>query len=379
MAIHHTYNVAGKWAGRQSIVARIAALLFIGLTSIAAHAQSTASLVGFWWKPTESGWGLTIQQQGARTFGVWFTYDAQSQPIWYTLDCAFTGSTCAGDLYTATGTPFTQITGSANITAIKSGTGSITVTGANRLSLDYTIGGVTQSKTNLAPQDFGAADQIPVCSLQTLTGTAPRAGLTNYTDHWWGGGNASGWGVQISHQGNQVFAGWYTYNAQGKASWMTLQGTQDAANAKRFTGSVYSVNPGIPFSVINGPIAQSSVATVGTFEFNFTDGERGAFIVTMTGATARSLAIERFAIAGGALNVCAVPKVTVVAQSEASRFLAQATFGPRRTPSATRWTPAVAGSASSSVHDDTSTTWSRHRANQRAQHHLKQRSRDADQ
>ncbi len=329
MAIHHTYNVAGKWAGRQSIVARIAALLFIGLTSIAAHAQSTASLVGFWWKPTESGWGLTIQQQGARTFGVWFTYDAQSQPIWYTLDCAFTGSTCAGDLYTATGTPFTQITGSANITAIKSGTGSITVTGANRLSLDYTIGGVTQSKTNLAPQDFGAADQIPVCSLQTLTGTAPRAGLTNYTDHWWGGGNASGWGVQISHQGNQVFAGWYTYNAQGKASWMTLQGTQDTANAKRFTGSVYSVNPGIPFSVINGPIAQSSVATVGTFEFNFTDGERGAFIVTMTGATARSLAIERFAIAGGALNVCAVPKVTVVAQSEASRFLAQATFGPR--------------------------------------------------
>ncbi|MBL0125141.1 MAG: hypothetical protein IPP88_21360 [Betaproteobacteria bacterium] len=138
----------------QTFVGTISAFLILALGSAAAHAQSTQDLVGFWWKPTESGWGLTIQQQGARTFGVWFTYDAQGAAIWYTLDCAFSGSVCAGDLYTGTGTPLSQITGSANLVAIKAGTGATTVTSPNRLSLAYTIGAVAQTKTNLEPQNF---------------------------------------------------------------------------------------------------------------------------------------------------------------------------------------------------------------------------------
>ncbi len=318
---------------RHTLFTTIAAMAIFSITSASAFAQSNASLVGFWWKPTESGWGVTIQQQGARTFAVWFTYDAQNQATWYTLDCAFSANTCVGDLYTATGTPYSQITGSANITAIKSGTGTLSITGANRLSLAYTVGTVTQTKSDLEPQNFGAADEIPVCTLQNLTGTLPRVGLTNYTDHWWGGQSASGWGVQISHQGNRVFAGWYTYNPLGKASWFTAQGTQDASNARRYSGSLYLVNPGIPFSSISGPVAQSSIMTAGTFEFNFTDGERGTFTYTFPvpgqGFVTKSLPIERFAVAGGALNVCTVAKAPVVAAAEASRFLAQATFGPR--------------------------------------------------
>ncbi len=308
------------------------AFILISVASLSAHSQSAQNLVGFWWKPTESGWGLTIQQQGSSTFAVWFTYDAQGAAIWYTLTCTFAGSACAGDLYTGSGTPLLQITGSANLVATKVGTGVITTTGTNRLSLGYTIGSVTQTKTNLEPQNFAAADQVPLCSLQSLSGANPRASLTNYTDHWWGGSNASGWGLQISHQGNQVFAGWYAYNPQGTATWLTAIGTQDAGNARRFTGTLYQVNPGIPFSTINGPVAQSSITTAGTFEFNFTDGERGTFTWSIAvpgqGIVVRPLAIERFAIAGGALNVC-TGKQTVVAAAEASRFLAQATFGPR--------------------------------------------------
>jgi len=166
------------------MAATLSAFLILALGSAAVHAQSAQDYVGFWWKPTESGWGLTLQQQGTRTFAVWFTYNAQSAPVWYTLDCAFAGSTCAGDLYTGTGTPLSQITGSANLVASKVGTGSIAVTGANRLSLAYTIGAVTQTKLNLEPQNFAAADQVPVCTLQTPTGAGFRAGLTNYTDHW---------------------------------------------------------------------------------------------------------------------------------------------------------------------------------------------------
>ena len=313
--------------GISGALLRAFACLLLATASIGAHAQS-ANLVGFWWKPSESGWGVSIQQQGARTFAVWFTYDAQAKPVWYTLDCAFSGNTCAGDLITGSGTPLSQITGPANVTPSKVGTGSIAITGTSRLSLSYTIGAVTQTKADLEPQNFAAADQVPLCSLQSVSS---RSNLTNYTDHWWGGANASGWGVQISHQGTQVFAGWYSYNAQGTATWLTAQGVQDSGNPRRFTGTLYQVNTGIAFSQISGPISQAGVAVAGSFDFNFADGERGTFTYSLPafGIVNRSLAIERFAIAGGAVNVCTVGKAVAVSANDASRFLAQATFGPR--------------------------------------------------
>ena len=65
--------------------------LSLVFAAISASAQ-TQDYVGFWWKPTESGWGLTIQQQGTSTFAVWFTYDAQGAAIWHTLTCNFSGT-----------------------------------------------------------------------------------------------------------------------------------------------------------------------------------------------------------------------------------------------------------------------------------------------
>ena len=291
------------------------ALLLIALPlGVLAQVQPVQNLVGFWWKPSESGWGLTIQQQGTSTFAVWFTYDAQGAAAWYTLQCTFSGTTCAGDLHTGSGTPFWQITGSANTVLSKVGTAVLTTTASNRLSLRYTVGSVTQTKADLEPENFAAPSLVPFCSLQPLAGVNPRAGLTNYTDHWWGGPNASGWGLQVSHQGSQVFAGWYSHNAQGTAGWMVAIGTQDPANGRRFTGTLYVVTPGIPFPAINGPVPQSSVIPSGTFELSFTHGERGTFTWAVRVAAlgpepvVRSLPIERFAIAGGALNVCTVEK-----------------------------------------------------------------------
>ena len=307
------------------------AFLMLAALSGTAGAQSTQNLVGFWYKPSESGWGLSIQQQGARTFAVWFTYDLQGAATFNTLDCAFAGNTCASEIYTYTGTPLAQITTGANAVGTRVGSGAIVITGTNRLSLTYTIGNVQQTKSDLEPQNFVAADQVPFCSLQTPVGSAFRAGLTNYTDHWWGGPNGSGWGIQISHQGAQVFAGWYTYNPQGKASWLTLQGTQDSNNSRRFTGTIFQIVTGIPFPQIAGPIPAGANAPVGTFEFNFTDGEKGVFTYSLPQMSIvnRTLPLERFAIAGGAVNVCTVAKTSVVSAQEASRFLGQATFGAK--------------------------------------------------
>ena len=310
------------------------AFLLLGLASMSASAQSAAAQnsVGFWYKPAESGWGLSIQQQGTRTFAIWFTYDLQGATTFYSLDCTFNGATCAGDVYTYTGTPLAQITAGANTTATKVGTGTIVLTSANRLSLSYSIGNVQQTKADLEPQNFAAADQVPFCSLQSPTGSNFRAGLTNYTDHWWGGTNASGWGVQISHQGNQVFAGWYSYSPAGKATWLTLQGVQDSNNTRRFTGSIYQIASGTPFPQITGPIPPGANVAVGTFEFNFSNGEQGVFTYSLPqfNLVNRTLPLERLALAGGAVNVCSVAsKAIIVSAQEASRFLGQATFGPK--------------------------------------------------
>jgi arylsulfatase A-like enzyme len=279
------------------------ALMLVWFSGLMAAAHAQTNQVGFWWKSNEPGWGLSVQQQGTSTFAVWFTYNAQAQPIWYTLTCTFNGNTCAGDLYTASGTPFYQISTSANLTATKEGVGMLTLNGSN-MSLSYTVGSITQTKSNLEPMNISAS--VPTCTLQNGSRTA----ATNYTDHWWGGANAAGWGLQITHQGNLVFAGWYAYGENRAASWVTAIGTQDASNPKRFTGQLYQVPTGTAFSQpfsTTGPIA----TTIGTFELSFSDGEKGDFKYVLPSQlpAGRSLPIERFAIAGGATNLCATTPV----------------------------------------------------------------------
>jgi uncharacterized protein (DUF1800 family) len=287
-----------------------------------SYAQS-ANQVGFWWKPSESGWGLSIQQQGTRTFAVWYTYGTSSTPTWYTLDCAFSGTTCAGTLFTGTGTPFAQLTGGANAAAANAGTGTLTLTASNRMSLSYTIGTVTQTKADLEPFNF-VTSGVPTCTLQP----GSRAGAGNYTDLYWGGAAASGWGIQISHQARTVFLGWYGYDDARNASWLTGIGEQDASTPTKLRGKLFRSPTGTPFSQINGPIT-TPAAEAGTFEINFTDGERGSITFSLpgSGVTNRVLPLERFAIAGGNMNVCVVAPPQSAKLIDASRLISQATFG----------------------------------------------------
>jgi uncharacterized protein (DUF1800 family) len=319
-----------RWGGYSvqnlfALLRSVAMALVMGFCATAAmHASAQSpNQVGFWWKPSESGWGLSVQQQGTRTFAVWYTYGTSGVPTWYTLDCAFTGTTCAGSLFTGTGTPFAQLTGSANSSATSAGTGTLTLTLFNRMSLSYTVGSVTQTKADLEPFNF-VTTGVPTCTLQA----GSRTGATNYTDLYWGGAAASGWGIQISHQARTVFLGWYGYNDARDASWLTGTGEQDASTPTKLSGKLFRVPAGTPFSQINGPVI-TAAQEVGTFEINFTDGERGrlTFSLPGSGVSGRVLPLERFAIAGGNVNVCAVSPPQAAKLADASRFLAQATFG----------------------------------------------------
>ena len=48
------------------MAAKCGAFILLTLASMSATAQSTQNLVGFWYKPSEAGWGLwaTVRRQG---------------------------------------------------------------------------------------------------------------------------------------------------------------------------------------------------------------------------------------------------------------------------------------------------------------------------
>jgi len=54
----------------------------------------------------------------------------------------------------------------------------------------------------------------------------------NYQGLWWAApaGVESGWGINFAHQGDQVFATWYTYDTSGEAWW--LRSGRSAASDK---------------------------------------------------------------------------------------------------------------------------------------------------
>ena len=51
--------------------------------------------------------------------------------------------------------------------------------------------------------------------------TAPSV---NYHGLWWNSpaGSESGWGINFAHQGNLLFATWFTYDASGKGLWLSM-------------------------------------------------------------------------------------------------------------------------------------------------------------
>ncbi|HEX8738685.1 MAG TPA: S8 family peptidase, partial [Casimicrobiaceae bacterium] len=53
---------------------------------------------------------------------------------------------------------------------------------------------------------------------------------TNYQGLWWASpaGSESGWGLNVAHQGNIIFATWFTYDTSGKALWLSMTGVQGA-------------------------------------------------------------------------------------------------------------------------------------------------------
>lgn len=229
---------------------------------------------------TESGWGVNVTHQGDILFATWFTYDSDGSGMWLVMsDGARTApNTYSGGLFRATGPSFnTPVFNSANVVLTQVGSGTFAFTDVNNGTFTYTVNGITQSKP-ITREIFSSP--VPTCA----AGGARGANL-NFQDLWWRApaGSEPGWGVNITHQGDILFATWFTYASNGKGLWLVMSnGNKTATNT--YSGAFYQTT-GPAFS--SAPFDSSAVVLtpVGTGTFTFSDADNGVFSYTLNGVS----------------------------------------------------------------------------------------------
>jgi hypothetical protein len=284
----------GRSLDRNRALAQNSPLNFAGMggTVSATNTPLAPSFQGLWLKTpfeSESGWGINFTHQGSVLFATWFTYDVDGSGMWLVMSNGNrVGSTAPfrfdGDLYRTTGPGFNA----ANFTAIgpsnytKVGTLSVSFTDFNNGSMSYTVNGVTQTKP-IARYIFSTAPSCWLAETSTIS--------SNYTDLWWRSEAESGWGVNIVHQGDILFATWFTYEAGGTAAspakgmWLVMSNGNKTANGV-YSGILQRTTGPNAFSATT-PFDPNMVqrTTVGDATFTFTDANNGTFRYTVNGVT----------------------------------------------------------------------------------------------
>jgi hypothetical protein len=258
------------------------------------------ALTGLWWNAAQPGWGLAVEQQADALFAIWATQDANGSPTWFFVagDPVFDDVDLFGDgepvlgawsgtLYRATG---------PSASAHSYDPALVVATRAGSMSLQFPVGSETGGSFNFVIGDksgehtftravFG--EPVRQCFLTaTVAAADPRP---NYQGLWWNPAE-SGWALQLTHQGNAIFAIWFTYDDAGHATWFSFTGqrgpNESYAGTLQRTSSISTA--GSP-AVVN--------TNVGTASVTFTDGGHGTFAVEMNGR-ARTTAITREQLAG---------------------------------------------------------------------------------
>jgi len=260
---------------------------------------------GLWWATSglESGWGINFAQQGDQIYATWYTYDTSGKAWWLSMLASRTTPTSnayTGTIYVDRGPPFDNFVGTANSFVV--GSGTLTFADARNASFAYDVNGVSQTKAiTLFDLRTGTA---PVC-VYSLD-TPDFAAATVYQDLWWvPNGAESGWGVNFAHQGDTLFATWFTYNADHTPLWLSALVTREGTSST-YSGSIYQ-NSGTRFDQFDA--SQVVANPVGQAAFTFSAGNPATFeytvmIAPFPGPVTQSKPLTRFLFAGSGGTVC---------------------------------------------------------------------------
>jgi hypothetical protein len=275
---------------------------FVGYSASVAMAAAV-NYQGLWFNPAESGWGINFAHQGDIIFASWFTFDATGKDWWLVLIATkAAANTYTGQIFQATSgpafnaVPFPAQGTPGGLVGGPVGTGTLTFTDGNNASFAYTVNSMSQTKA-ITRQLFGPQ---PVC---TFGAQADLTLATNYTDMWWAApaGSEAGWGINLAHQGDIIFATWFTFAQDHTPMWLVVQATKTAPGTYagtqvfRLSGPAFSA---VPFPPIGAPGGPTGVV-VGTATFTFANGNSATFAYTVDGvAQTKTITRQVFANPG---------------------------------------------------------------------------------
>jgi hypothetical protein len=250
--------------------------------SIVVVAAGPPTYQGLWWAApagSEAGWGIGLAHQNDLIFATWFTYDETGKAWWLTMTAGVTNAgTYTGDIFVQTGPPFSSVPFSpAGVFSTRVGSGTLTFTDVNTGTFAYVVNGVSQTK-NLTRQVFGP---LPTCTFNLVPDLSVAL---NYTDLWWASpaGSESGWGIDLAHEGDVIFATWFTYAADRTPMWVAATLTKTATGS--YAGDLLRTT-GPPFDSVPFDPAQVVATTVGTLELAFQNGNLATMNYTLDGVT----------------------------------------------------------------------------------------------
>lgn len=145
-------------------------------------------------------------------------------------------------------------------------------------------------------QATGPFGQVsPATPIEVVTPGPP-----NYQGLWWASPAASesGWGINLAHQSDTIFATWFTYDASGEALWLAM--TANRTTTGEFAGDLVQTT-GPAFDVPQFPSNQVAGRTVGSGTLAFADDGTGTFSYVLN-RTAQTKRIVRQAF--GLLPTC---------------------------------------------------------------------------
>ena len=254
-----------------------------------AIGEQSTNFGGLWWNSpagSEAGWGINFAHQGDQIFASWFTYDLNGKAWWLVMSAnRIAHQVYRGTLFQGTGpsfdtVPFPPLGTPGGAAGSPVGDATLTFSDADNGTFSYTVNGIAQTKS-ITRETFGP---LPTCLFAAQVNLALTS---NYQDLWWAAPAASeaGWGINIAHEGDTIFATWYTYGSDGSPMW--LVSTANKSGLSSYSGDLIRLTNGPPFNAVPfPPIGSPGGATgsvVGTATLSFFDGNSGTFRYSVDG------------------------------------------------------------------------------------------------
>ena len=126
-----------------------------------------------------------------------------------------------------------------------------------------------------------------VISAAASAPSTPTTTETNYSDLWWSTEN--GWGINLSHQGDIIFATLYTYETNGSPTWWAMSNGVKQPDGS-FSGTLYR---GTGPAYTSPTWSPASANPIGTMRISFDSAGTGTLTYTVGGATVTK-SIRRF-------------------------------------------------------------------------------------